>query len=332
MTKNKHRLNGAETAHVLVLLCCMILWTGCKPDKADEVYIEGQPTLLFSTPQQPIRIGDPVPLTLTAIYPTNTVLILPELEREKEIVVLKQQSDITPYNEDHTRETITYSLTSLRIGEHRIINTPIRYTESGSAITNELPAPEIKLSVKSVLSNEHTTELAELKAPQKLPGRIPLWLWIAVPVALAAFLVGRWIASRPKKEMIKPTAPIIPPHLVALQALDGLIKQGLLENDECNAFYTELSMILRTYLDGRFHLNAPDSTTEEIVEEMSQSPELSGVQRNILQEFMRQADMVKFAKGHPDRTTMESAFNTTQRFVKETAKTQQNEPRLNESY
>jgi hypothetical protein len=33
---------------------------------------------------------------------------------------------------------------------------------------------------------------------------------------------------------------------------------------------------------------------------------------------MRQADMVKFAKGRPDRATMESAFDTTQQFVEET--------------
>ena len=77
-------------------------------------------------------------------------------------------------------------------------------------------------------------------------------------------------------------------------------------------------MILRTYLEGRFSLNAPDETTEEIVEEMSRSAELNGSQRNILQDFMRQADMVKFAKGHPERTTMESAFDTTRQFVEET--------------
>jgi len=96
------------------------------------------------------------------------------------------------------------------------------------------------------------------------------------------------------------------------------MNKGLLEQDECKPFYTELSLILRTYLEGRFSLNAPDETTEEIVEELSRSPELNGAQRNILQEFMRQADIVKFAKGHPDRPTMESAFNTTRQFVEET--------------
>ena len=60
------------------------------------------------------------------------------------------------------------------------------------------------------------------------------------------------------------------------------------------------------------------TTTEEIVEEMSRSTELSGLQRNILQDFMRQADIVKFAKGHPDRGTMEAAFGTTKQFVEET--------------
>ena len=57
------------------------------------------------------------------------------------------------------------------------------------------------------------------------------------------------------------------------------------------------------------------------MEEMSRSPELSTEQQNILRAFMTQADMVKFAKGHPDRATMENAFATTERFVERTKST-----------
>lgn len=77
-------------------------------------------------------------------------------------------------------------------------------------------------------------------------------------------------------------------------------------------------MILRNYLDGRFKLNATDETTEEIVEALSQSPELNSGQQGILRDFMTQADIVKFAKGNPDRSTMEMAFSTTKQFVEET--------------
>jgi len=173
--------------------------------------------------------------------------------------------------------------------------------------------------VESSLSGNATSELADIKPVQKLPGRIPRWIWVALGSAAIAFLVGL-ITSRlwRNRASLIPSAPPIPPHVIALKALQSLMNKGLLEQDECKPFYTELSLILRTYLEGRFSLNAPDETTEEIVEELSRSPELNGGQRNILQEFMRQADIVKFAKGHPDRATMESAFNTTKQFVEET--------------
>jgi hypothetical protein len=51
---------------------------------------------------------------------------------------------------------------------------------------------------------------------------------------------------------------------------------------------------------------------------MSRSVELNQAQQDILQEFMKQADRVKFAKDHPDRQTMENAFNTTKQFITET--------------
>jgi len=183
--------------------------------------------------------------------------------------------------------------------------------------------PPVKLRVVTSLKEGASSETADIKPPHRLPGRVPIWLWISLGTALTAFLVGLTTSRIWKnREHIFPSPPPVPPHTIALRALSALKAKGLLEQDECEPFYTELSMILRTYLEGRFRLNAPDETTEEIVEELSRSPELTGAQRNILQEFMRQADMVKFAKGRSDRATMESAFTTTEQFVNETSRTQ----------
>jgi hypothetical protein len=179
--------------------------------------------------------------------------------------------------------------------------------------------PGVSLNVKSSLDTDASSEIADIQPIHKLPRRIPTWAWVIPGAVLIAFLIGL-ITSRlwKNRETLIPTAPPVPPHVIAFKALEVLKNKGLLEKDECNPFYTELSLILRTYLDGRFNLNAQDETTEEIVEELSRSPELNGEQRNILQAFMRQADMVKFAQGHPDRSTMESAYSTTKQFVQET--------------
>ena len=89
---------------------------------------------------------------------------------------------------------------------------------------------------------------------------------------------------------------------------------------ECSAsFVTAISLILRRYLEARFHLNAPDQTTEEIFDKLKESPILSDQQQKILTTFLQQADIVKFAKGSWEINAMEDAFNTTRNFIQDTA-------------
>ena len=302
------------------LRLCAIISTlvifGCK-EKEVRVLSQDRLTVEYTMDRETILVGDPVELVVTAYYPTNGVLKLPEIGREKDIVLLKRDWEYIPREDGLIQSESRYSITSFRLGEHPISTNDIFCTVNEETFTTNFPP--IVLNVESSLSGNATSEIADIKPVQKLPGRIPRWIWVVLGSAAIAFLVGL-ITSRlwKNRATLIPSAPPVPPHVIALKALQSLMNKGLLEQDKCKPFYTELSLILRTYLEGRFNLNAPDETTEEIVEELSRSPELNGGQRNILQDFMRQADMVKFAKGHPDRTTMESAFNTTKQFVEET--------------
>jgi hypothetical protein len=301
--------------HILISLLAVSL-TGCKPEE-QKVYPQDQLTVEYSVDHDSIMLGDPVELTVTAYFPTNGTLTLPEIGREKDIVLLSRDWTDIPREDALTQSESRYSLTSFRLGEHMVTTGMISCAVGDQTFTTNFPA--VTLHVQSSLNTDSPSHIADIKDMQKLPGRIPVWIWIVFATAAAAFLIGLITSKLWKnRENLIPKAPRIPPYLLALQALETLKNKGLLEKDECNPFYTELSLILRSYLEGRFKLNAPDETTEEIIEELSKSPELNGSQRNILQEFMRQADIVKFAKGRPDRSTMESAFSATKQFVEET--------------
>ena len=309
--------SGAITCSIaLVCSVLLLLFTGCRQEEA-KVYPQDRLTVEYSVDRSGIMVGDPVELTVTATYPTNGTLHLPEIGREKEVVLLKRDWTDVPREDGLVQSESRYAITSFRLGEHVVSTGTINCVVGEETFSTNFPA--VTLDVKSSLPEDASSALADIRGVHKLPGRIPVWLWIIPAAALIAFLVGL-LTSRlwKNREALIPKPPPIPPHVIALKALEALRNRDLLEKGECGPFYTELPMILRAYLEGRFHLNAPDETTEEIVEEMSRSPELNGSQRNILQEFMRQADMVKFAKGHPDRSTMEAAFDTTRQFVEET--------------
>jgi len=324
MRTDKHQTvkQSSETARVYLQLCLILFFlmpAGCKQKKA-KVLPPNELTIEHFICTNSITVGDSVELTVTAYVPTNATVSFPPLNDEKNVVVLDQNRREISRNDGLKKIEMFYKLTSFRLGDHRLSTNAIICTfDNGKMVKKDFP--DIVLRVRSALNGKQvaSTKIADIKPIKRPPPRFPRWLWVFSLVALISFLIGSIVskiwANRPVE---KRQPPPLPPHVIALQALDALKNKHWLEQDQCDLFYTELSMILREYLKGRFGLNAPDKTTEEIARDMYESKVLPVRQQNILKEFLRQADRVKFAKDHPGKTTMQHAFDTTREFVEET--------------
>ena len=89
-------------------------------------------------------------------------------------------------------------------------------------------------------------------------------------------------------------------------------------NDAVDAFFVELSALMRRYLEDRFELRAPELTTEEFLQAASATPDLGEAQKGFLRDFLRRADMVKFARFVPSSPEMDEALREAARFLDET--------------
>ncbi len=305
--------------HRLAFLPCLFLLLalgGCRQEQQD-CYPIDRLTVEHTFSHQAMLVGDPVELVVTATYPTNGLLELPELGRKKEVVLIECRRTQVERSDALAQTAVRCRFTSFKPGLHIITTNAIICTLGETRMSS--PFPDVKLNVKSSLSPDASGDIADIQPPRPLPARIPGWVQAVCGAAISAYLIGLLTVRLWKRRARTEPAPMaVPPHLIALRALETLKARSLLEEGDCDPFYTELSLILRTYLEARFNLNAPEETTEEIIAGLAQSPELSGTQRNILQDFMRKADLVKFAKGRPGKAAMESAFTTTRRFVEET--------------
>ena len=65
-------------------------------------------------------------------------------------------------------------------------------------------------------------------------------------------------------------------------------------------------------------MRAPESTTEEFLETVASSPDLHREHQQLLRDFLRQADLVKFAGVNPDQATIEASIQAANRFIDET--------------
>ncbi len=149
------------------------------------------------------------------------------------------------------------------------------------------------------------------------PGEgVPLWVWLAVAIVLAAAGVGAFLWLRGRKLAAAAASPELTAHERALEALRRL--HAWLSEEREMDFIIEISRILRVYIQDRFELRAPHRSTEEFLEEARDSEALSPEHRELLGDFLRQCDLVKFARRSAALQKMEALFATAERFVRDT--------------
>ena len=115
---------------------------------------------------------------------------------------------------------------------------------------------------------------------------------------------------------VKP-APKLPPHVIAIKALDELRNRKLWQNGKHKLYYSTLTEILRVYIEGRWAVGALEMTTDEIISAL-RDIDIKYDSRSNLVAILRTADMVKFAKALPDAEENEQLFTYAYYFVENT--------------
>ena len=105
------------------------------------------------------------------------------------------------------------------------------------------------------------------------------------------------------------------PHERALQRLRSAPRTTAAEIE---AFYVEVSAVLRLYLEERFGLRAPERTTEEFLRELESGAALAREHRAELKQFLSQCDLVKFAAYRPSENDHLATFAIAEAFVERT--------------
>lgn len=115
---------------------------------------------------------------------------------------------------------------------------------------------------------------------------------------------------------VKP-APKLPPHVIAIKALDELRNRKLWQNGKHKLYYSTLTEILRLYIEGRWSVGALEMTSHEIIKALY-DVDINSESRNNLATILITADMVKFAKALPDAEENEQLFTYAYYFVENT--------------
>lgn len=314
-------------------VCALALALGASPavaqatDEPLSTVVESGPvelTVRLSPPAP--AIGDPLTLELEARAEGGVELLMPEFgEALDRFAIVDFSQEETATDDGGILSRQRYTLAPSRSGSQRI---PALLVEFVDRRPGRDPAPEgedayellseaIAFEVASALPEgaplEFRPALGALH-PLRAPGSGP-WLWLGLAagaLALAApFGYRAWRAWR--RRALRRSA-----YEIARAGLDALLMAPRPSESEMDEFFVELSAIIRRYLEDRFSLRSPELTTEEFLEALVESPDLVRSHQTLLRDFLKRADLVKFAHYVPAPGDVEDSLDSARRFLEST--------------
>ncbi len=170
-------------------------------------------------------------------------------------------------------------------------------------------------------------KISDIKGPIDAPVTFREFMarfaWYIVIVLIALVLVFfLWCFFKKRKKNEKPLfvreEPKIPAHIAALERIANLKKKALHKKADLKPFYTQLSNIIRMYMEERFDIPALESVTYEILADFEKTEFSNDEINKKLQELLSLSDMVKFAKNEPDDYRNEMMLEYAESFIQKT--------------
>jgi hypothetical protein len=284
-------------------------------------------------PDEP-RIGDPVVLWLEVSAEPGVELIMPEFGEALDrftIVDFAPSEGLDPAG--RSVATHRYTLAPSRSGSQSVPplliefvdRRPGRTASPDDADAYELLTERAEFEVAAVLPEDAPLELRPMLGvlpPLAGPGRA-FWPWLlaigAIGLALSPFAYRALLRYQERQRRASA-------YEVARAELDALLYGPRPDASGMDAFFVELSRIVRRYLEDRFAVRSPELTTDEFLEQLSDSPELVRSHRELLQSLLRRADLVKFAHHDPGPEGLEESIGDAQRFLEATRSSEPETP------
>ncbi|HEY4798005.1 MAG TPA: hypothetical protein VII99_02910 [Bacteroidia bacterium] len=219
-------------------------------------------------------------------------------------------------------QTQTLIITSFDSGYYAI--PPFKFFVNGD--TGKAFETEPLLFSVNTVAIDTTKNIKDIKPPIEIPFSwkelLPYIYWgLAGLVALAGviYLILYIIRKRKKKTAPEIIIPEIPPHVTALKRLDKLKEAKLWQQGKLKEYHSELSEIIRQYIETRFFIAAMEQVTDEIMYAF-RTVDIAEELRMKLRQILFLSDLVKFAKENPLPNENEMSLNNAYEFVMATKK------------
>ena len=284
------RIKNQESRYFLSLISCLLF----------SVYSFSQVT--SSIDSTSIKIGEQITYKIEVESDTTDLVLFPEGQTFLPLEVIESYKVDTTKKEAKYRLIKEYGLTQFDSGTYTIPRQKITIGDRAFFTDSLL------VEVNEVQVDTTKQKLYDIKPIIEVDKSLGDW-WKYLLFALlilggVGFLVY-WFVWRVKPLTEEEKIAQLKPYERAKLALQKLDNSHYLEHDEIKSYYSDLTLIIRKYLDEKVYDHALESTTEELVNRLRLLKDGNQIDldrdtiKNI-ETIFRRADLVKFAKSKPD--------------------------------
>lgn len=249
-----------------------------------------------------IRIGEQISYKIKVETDSTNLVIFPEGQTFVPLEVVEALKIDTTKKASKFHLLREYKITQFDSGSY--------YIPRQKIIIGDKPffTDSLKVDVNTVKIDTTKQGLYDIKPIIEVEKSASKWwlyvLLILAILALVAFLLY-WFIWRKKPLSEEEKIALLPPYDRAKLALSKLDEQHYLERSEIKEYYSDLTFIIRKFLDEKVYDRALESTTDELVERLEllkngNQLDLSKETIVNIETILKRADLVKFAKSKPD--------------------------------
>ncbi len=275
------------------------------------------------------NVGDRLTYEVIVAFPQGTTVNLPTQLDFSPLHLVETADSDTEATGTSLRKTFTLTLQHFAPGEASIPAFELTSVDATGAVET-VSVPAKPFTVEALLANEVDPERkgeddpVSIEYPNDTAETAILAALGGVVVAVLLWAVFRAYFRKPK---VVAAPPPIPPHELALSALEELEKGELMRQNDLVPFYLQLTEIAKGYLQGRFGVPSLDRTTEEIRRELvRRSDAIAPLSADEVIAFLQRSDLVKFARYAPEDDEATGALSEVREMVERSAAQPETKP------
>lgn len=269
------------------------------------------------TPRQP-RLSDEPVLTLTVEAEDGVDVMLPPFGSALGDFLIRDFHEPVPeFINGRQRLRQIYTLEPPRAGSVTVDPLTVHFLDnrsSGDGEKHTVETEPIRVDVQTMIADEapSLTDLRPSAGPVELPPSSGMSVWWTLGLGCMA-VTAAWLLVKRLRRRRQEQPQRTPQELAEMEFRDLIARR--LDESDVKEFFTQLTGIVRRYIERLTGIRAPEQTTEEFLREISGRPVFTREENQHLAAFLESADLVKFAGYQPDTAIIRDSTHKAKTFI-----------------